>query len=97
MSNSASNAQTSACQLDADHHCLTCSDELVSVRVVRVDQEVGLALVEVSEQVEEIDITLIEDVVVGDVLLAHGGVAVARLETENTSQAHNDMHKEQKL
>ncbi len=97
MSNSASNAQTSACQCDADHHCLTCSDDLVSVRVVRVDQEIGLALVEVSEQVEEIDITLVEDVVVGDVLLAHGGVAVARLEAENTSQAHNDMHKEQKL
>jgi hydrogenase maturation factor len=97
MSNSASNAQISACQRDADHHCLTCSDELVPVKVVRVDQEVGLALVEVSEQLEEVDITLIEDVVVGDVLLAHGGVAVARLEAENTSQSHNDMHKEQKL
>ena len=97
MTHSDGTAQANVCQRDANHHCLTCSDELVSVRVVRVDQEVGLALVEVSEQAEEIDITLIEDVVVGDVLLAHGGVAVARLEAENTSQAHNDLHKEQIL
>ena len=68
------------CQSDSDYHCLTCADEAVAVKVVRLDQEVGLALVEGNNQVEEIDITLVEDVAVGDILLAHAGVAIAHQE-----------------
>jgi hydrogenase maturation factor len=75
---------SSICQPDADHHCLTCADEAVPVKVVRIDQEAGLALVDdptdPTGQVEEIDITLVEDVAVGDVLLAHAGVAIAHQE-----------------
>ena len=78
--NISENAQAYACQRDTDHHCLTCSDEMVPVRVIRIDQDTGLALVEVSNQVEEIDITLVEDIALGDLLLAHGGVAIGRLE-----------------
>ncbi|HZR38469.1 MAG TPA: HypC/HybG/HupF family hydrogenase formation chaperone [Ktedonobacteraceae bacterium] len=77
---------SSSCQVDADQHCLTCSDEAVAVRVVRLDQEAGLACVEMNNQVEEIDVTLVENVVVGDVLLAHGGVAIARLEQGQTHE-----------
>jgi len=80
MNNIRENAQAYACQRDTDHHCLTCSDEMVPVRVIRIDQDTGLALVEVSNQVEEIDITLVEDIALGDLLLAHGGVAIGRLE-----------------
>jgi hydrogenase maturation factor len=57
---------------------------MITVSVICIDQDAGLALVEVSNQVEEIDITLVEEVAVGDFLLAHGGVAIARLEEGNT-------------
>jgi hydrogenase maturation factor len=72
------------CQPDADHHCLTCADEAVPVKVVGIDQETGLALVDdptsPTGQGEEIDITLVENVAVGDILLAHAGVAIAHQE-----------------
>ena len=84
MNTISENAQTFVCQRDANHHCLTCSDEIASVRVIHIDQEKGLALVEGGSQREEIDITLVEDVAVGDLLLAHGGVAIARLEEGST-------------
>jgi hydrogenase assembly chaperone HypC/HupF len=57
---------------------------MVPVMVIGLDQDAGLALVEVSGQREEIDITLVEDVAVGDLLLVHGGVAIACLEEGNT-------------
>jgi len=80
MNKISENAQAFICQRNGEQRCLTCSDEMVPVRVIGLDQDAGLALVEVSSQREEIDITLIEDVAVGDLLLAHGGVAIARLE-----------------
>lgn len=80
MNNISQNAQAYACQRDADQHCLTCSDEMIPVRVIRIDQDTGLALVEVGNQVEEIDITLVEDIFLGDLLLAHGGVVIGHLE-----------------
>lgn len=84
MNTISENAQTFACQCDGGQRCLTCSDEMVPVIVIGLDQDAGLALVEVSGQREEIDITLVEDVAVGDLLLVHGGVAIARLEEGNT-------------
>ena len=126
MKDSDENVQISTCQRDSEHHCLTCSDEMIPVRVVHIDQNAGVASVvgtapcacpprhmahgnllgsyvpPIDGQaqgkgasplptptegarpheplaVEEIDITLIEDVAVGDLLLIHGGVALARL------------------
>lgn len=61
-----------------DDHCLTCSDAMLSVRVVSLRQEANTALVEVSWQHEEVDISLVERVEPGDILLVHGGVAMAR-------------------
>ncbi|HEY7419674.1 MAG TPA: hypothetical protein VH593_31125, partial [Ktedonobacteraceae bacterium] len=83
-----------ACQYDAATHCLTCADEAVAVKVVRIDWKAELALVvkardQVEEQLmlqEEIDIMLVEDVAVGDILLAHGGVAIALLEKGDTHE-----------
>ncbi len=138
MKDSDEKVQTSTCQRDTEHHCLTCSDEMVPVRVVHVDHEAGLALVEQEKRVgtglapvrpdpantetigsqrtravgiggreglggglapilspseglgrglapiQEIDITLIENITVGDLLLVHGGVAIARLQEGST-------------
>jgi hypothetical protein len=75
-------ASDASCELDAEGHCVTCSDEALTARVLRVDQETGLALVElVAERHtrEEVDITLVESVTPGDLLLVHGGVAIANL------------------
>lgn len=70
----------SCCEND---HCLTCSDEAIAVKVLSVNEQTGLALVEVRDQVEEVDITLVEDTAPGDSLLVHGGVAIANLKSES--------------
>jgi hydrogenase maturation factor len=66
-----------SCELDAEGHCITCSDEALSATVLEIDTEAGLALVNIKDVTEEIDITLVESVAPGDVLLVHGGVAIA--------------------
>ncbi len=81
------------CIPDAEGHCITCSDEALPYTVVRVDTERGLAEVSVSEAMgqsggmrevtEEIDISLVDDVVPGSVVLVHGGVAIALLSEAN--------------
>ena len=68
------------CELDAEGHCITCSDEALPATVLHVDEGCSSALVEINEETEEIDITLVEDVAPGDQLLVHGGVAIARLD-----------------
>lgn len=72
-------AEAVACGLDTEGHCVTCSDEALPATVLQVDQEAGLALVTVKETTVEIDITLVESATPGDLLLVHGGVAIARL------------------
>jgi hydrogenase assembly chaperone HypC/HupF len=68
------------CHTDKEH-CITCSDEAVSVRVVGVDQQDNsVAMVEVYDAIEEVDITLVKDVKPGDMLLVHAGVAIGRLD-----------------
>jgi hydrogenase maturation factor len=69
-----------SCAFDADGHCITCSDEALEVRVLCVDEENGLAQVTLDGASEEIDITLVENIVPGDVLLVHGGIAIARID-----------------
>jgi len=65
------------CIPDAHGQCATCSDEALPATVLRVDAVSGLALVQVNDTTEEIDITLVDDVAPGDVLLVHGGVAIS--------------------
>ena len=64
------------CELDAEGHCITCSDEATAATVQRVDQETGIAFVTINGETEEVDITLIDDVSEGDLILVHGGVAI---------------------
>jgi hydrogenase maturation factor len=70
----------SACTHYEDGHCLTCSDQAIPVKVLHVNHKTGLAQVAVGDETEEIDITLVENVTPGDTLLAHGGVAIERLD-----------------
>ena len=65
-----------------DGHCITCSDEAVTVKVVSVDETTGMALVAVEGVTEEVDVTLIDTVSIGDSILVHGGVAIAHLGEE---------------
>ena len=69
-----------SCALDAEGHCITCSDEALQVRVLYVDGENGLAQVTLKGMEEEIDISLVESIAPGDILLVHGGVAIARVD-----------------
>jgi hydrogenase maturation factor len=71
-------ARNSSCGLAAEGHCVTCSDEALPARVLHVDSEAGLALVAIKDATEEIDITLVDSVAPGDLLLVHGGVAIAQ-------------------
>ena len=81
------------CIQDAEGHCITCSDEALPYTVVSVDSEHGLAEVSVveamrqsegmREMMEEIDISLVDDVIPGSVVLVHGGVAIALLSEAN--------------
>jgi hydrogenase assembly chaperone HypC/HupF len=69
-----------SCALDAEDHCITCSDEALQVRVLNVDEEHGQAQVTLNGIEEEIDISLVESIAPGDILLVHGGVAIARVD-----------------
>ncbi len=75
------------CELDAEGHCITCSDEATAATVQRVDQETGIAFVTINDTTEEIDITLIDDVTAGDVILVHGGVAIGIAELNEMNHA----------
>ena len=59
-------------------HCITCGDDGVPMRVVRVDEVRGLALCEDGEGVRSsVETALVEPVAVGDTLLVHAGTALA--------------------
>ena len=67
----------SAC---GDGHCITCSDEGVEMRVVRLDDARALALCEDDGGGRlSVEVALIDDPAVGDTLLVHAGTALARL------------------
>jgi hydrogenase maturation factor len=69
-----------ACQGSRALRCITCSDEALPARVLRVDGA-GLALVALDDATtREIDVTLLEQVAPGDWVLMHGGVALGTLE-----------------
>jgi hydrogenase maturation factor len=59
----------------AGDHCVTCADEAVAVRVVRL-REGGLADVDAGDgRVEEISVALV-DARVGHIVLVHAGEAI---------------------
>ncbi len=62
----------------AADHCVTCGDVAVAASVVRVDG--GTATVEVDGAREEVAVELVGAVTVGEVLLCHAGVALAKVD-----------------
>ena len=65
---------------DDPHHCITCSDEAVSVRVVDL-QDDGLALVDTGSSLEQVSVALV-DASVGDQVLVHAKEAIAVVEEQ---------------
>ncbi|MEX5632306.1 HypC/HybG/HupF family hydrogenase formation chaperone [Parafrankia sp. FMc2] len=59
----------------ATNHCVTCSDEVIEMEVVRLE-EGGLALARASTGVAEISIALVA-AQAGDTVLVHAGEAIA--------------------
>ena len=75
---------TSGCE--DPHHCITCADEGVEMRVVAVDHARGLALCAApGGERESVEIALVDAVAPGDALLVHAGTALARLDTTEVS------------
>ncbi len=66
---------------DAEHHCITCGDDGVPMRVVAVDAGRGLALCQESNGARQsVETALVEPVALGDTLLVHAGTALTTLE-----------------
>jgi hydrogenase expression/formation protein HypC len=68
-----------------DEVCITCSDEAVPVRVLRL-LDAGLAVVDTGESHEEVSVALV-DAGVGDTVLVHAKEAIAVLERAEGGQA----------
>lgn len=72
-----------------DHRegCITCGDEAVELKVLRIDRERELALcVPVGgEEHSTVEIALVAPVAEGDVLLVHAGTAIAHAAEEVVS------------
>jgi hydrogenase assembly chaperone HypC/HupF len=68
---------------EPEHGCITCGDEALPLRVVKLDEERVLALCENEEGAREtVEIALVAPVSVGDQVLVHAGTAIARLQEE---------------
>lgn len=65
-----------------DFVCITCSDQALPAKVVGIDDALGLATVELAGGISEVDISLVDDVELGDLLLVHGGVALSNQKDE---------------
>lgn len=66
-----------------EEHCITCGDVGIPMRVVSLDEDQGLARCANADGATElVDPTLVGDVTVGDAVLVHAGVALARLAPE---------------
>jgi hydrogenase maturation factor len=69
---------TVAAPCDPDHGCITCGDEAQTLRVLRVDDERGLALCEDGQgRRSSVETALVAPVAPGDALLVHAGTAIA--------------------
>ena len=66
---------------DDPHHCITCADEGVPMRVVAIDEERGLALCAAPDgERSSVEIALVGPVAPGDALLVHAGTALTLLD-----------------
>lgn len=72
-------ATASTC--NTEQGCITCGDTAVALRVVGSSAAADIFVCENAEGLkEEVDTGIVDAVAVGDLLLVHAGVALARLE-----------------
>ncbi|MEA2228892.1 MAG: hydrogenase expression/formation protein HypC [Solirubrobacteraceae bacterium] len=65
------------------HHCVTCSDEGVAMRVLAVDEARGLALCQDADGTRSaVEVALVGAVAPGDALLVHAGTALTVLDAQ---------------
>ncbi len=77
---------SSSLHCEPEHGCITCGDEAVPLRVLKLDDVRGLALCENDEGAREtVEVALVPEVSLGDRLLVHAGTAIARLENEEVA------------
>jgi hydrogenase maturation factor len=57
-------------------HCITCSDEGISMQIVSVSEEGAVCVDEDGSMHEGIAVELVEPVAPGDRVLVHAGVAI---------------------
>ncbi len=75
--------ESSSLQCEPEHGCITCGDEAVELRVIKIDEDRGLALCERADGAREtVETAFVLPVSLGDRLLVHAGTAIARLEEE---------------
>jgi hydrogenase expression/formation protein HypC len=72
--------QDSYCTLDHDG-CVVCSDAGIPLRIISIEGDDALCE-DASGNRTEIAVDLVEPVIVGEVLLTHGGVAIAKVDTK---------------
>jgi hydrogenase assembly chaperone HypC/HupF len=76
---------------DHEHGCITCGDEAVPMRVVRVDVGRALALCEAEDGTRaSVEIALVDPVGAGDRVLVHAGTALHRLERLDAERQSQD-------
>lgn len=82
-----------------EHHCITCSDEGIPMRVVRLGASPGLAWCVVDAPLDsrddpgdesEVMTLLVDPVSVGDTLLVHAGTALIRVDSTSDSVSGAD-------
>ncbi len=66
--------------LDEHFRCPTCSDEGLPARVLALDETTNLAHVQLANEEREVALDLLDDVRVGDFVLVHLDVAIAKLD-----------------
>ncbi len=54
----------------------------IPAKVIEVDRENGIAIVDVFGNKVEVDVTLVEDVNPGDYVMVHAGAAIAKVDEE---------------
>lgn len=88
---SGARTEGACCIPDGEGRCTTCSDEALKVHVVSVDVGEGTALVAATpNHIEEVDISLLEQVGPGDLLLVHAGVALERCPSADDREEEDD-------
>ena len=71
--------QASYCTLDHDG-CVVCSDAGIPLRIISIDGDDALCEDAIGNRTN-IAVDLVAPVEVGEVLLTHGGVAIAKVDT----------------